>query len=85
MMHHQARKCFQLCPIVFNYAQHIFPMGAKNFAWEASPPLRTFWLRACASQASRFVLCANTVAHLCLQYVLRVELRHHLAVQADLS
>jgi len=32
---------------------------------------------------SRFILCANTVAHLCLQYVLRFELRYELAVQAD--
>jgi len=69
---------FQLCPTHFSNGGEKFCMG--GFA-----PLRTSWLRACASQASRFVLCANTVAHLCLQYVLRVELRHHLAVQADLS
>ena len=29
--------------------------------------------------------CAKTVAHLYLQYVFRFELRHQLAVQADLS
>ena len=27
-------------------------------------------------------VCANTAAHLCLQYVDHFELRHHLAVQA---
>ena len=38
-----------------------------------------------ASLVSRFVFCANTVAHLCLRYVLRFELRHQLAVQEDWS
>jgi len=31
-------KFFKLCPIVFNYAQHIFPWGAKNFVAGPSPP-----------------------------------------------
>jgi len=30
-------------------------------------------------------VCANTVAHLCLQYVHHLELRHYVAVQADRS
>ena len=29
---------FKLCPIVFNYAQHIFSGGVKSFVGEASPP-----------------------------------------------
>jgi len=37
------------------------------------------------SLVSRFVFCANTTAHLCLQYVLRSKLRHWLAVQGDWS
>jgi len=32
-------KLFKLWPVVFNYAQQIFPGGAKRFAGEASPPL----------------------------------------------
>jgi len=31
-------KFFKLCPIVFNYAQQIFPGGAIRFAGEASLP-----------------------------------------------
>jgi len=33
-------KFFKLCPILLNYAQHIFPGGAKNIVGVASPPLR---------------------------------------------
>jgi len=33
-------KFFELCPIVLNYVQNIFPKGAKNFP---APP----YLRAC--------------------------------------
>jgi len=32
---------FKLCPIVSKYVQHIFPVGAKMFPREASPPLVT--------------------------------------------
>jgi len=49
--HHQVRynklvrKFFELCPVVLNNVQHIFPGGAKNFlGWDLSPPP---WLRAC--------------------------------------
>jgi len=31
-------KFFKVCPIVFNYAQQIFPRGAKMFAGEAVLP-----------------------------------------------
>jgi len=43
--HHQVRynklvrKFFELCPVVLNNVQHIFPGGAKNFlGWDLSPP-----------------------------------------------
>jgi len=46
--HHEGRSVcregptfFELCPIFLNYAQHIFPGGAKNFLGGASPPLVT--------------------------------------------
>ena len=33
----EGRNFFKLCPIVFNYAQHIFPGGAKNFVGRLRP------------------------------------------------
>ena len=32
-------KFFKLCPIVFNYAHHIFSRGTKNFVGRLAPPL----------------------------------------------
>jgi len=36
---------FELCPIVLNYVQHIFPGGGKKFSWGCFAPLRPAWLR----------------------------------------
>ena len=34
----EGSKFFKLCPIIFNYAQQIFPGGTKRFAGGAKPP-----------------------------------------------
>jgi len=39
-------KFFKLCPIVFNYAQKIFPGVRKGFQWGGFAPLPP-WSRAC--------------------------------------
>jgi len=40
-------KFLNLCPIVLEYIQNIFPLGAKIYQGEAPPTPAPLWLRAC--------------------------------------
>ena len=52
-------KFFDICPIFLNYAQHIFPEGAKNFLGGASPPPgygpALYWFYLCILKQLRTV------------------------------
>jgi len=45
----EGSKYFKRCPIIFNYAQHIYPAGAKRFAGEAPTPTPPPQLSACCN------------------------------------
>jgi len=55
----EGSKIFKLCSIVFNYAQQIFPGGAKRFAGEVSAPFSPgYWpvsnsFKVCPTHFSR--------------------------------